>query len=240
MSVSPSSSPSESNNTHTNTQANVHEECLGRLKELMNEYDELERTEENLLEMLEKVRQEDGCLVRALDDEIFARIGGRPFDANNNTSSASTTTTTTKTNLEPLEVPLTQLENGTKQAPPPRDKMQSGADKPQLLITQTQAQPVETSAEAVEGVASITTTAATATAGPSKRQKRGHAGAATQQQSPQKQKLHNSARHLEANRHVQRREERVLARRKLEDALFADEDGDDDNDDDDLSSSSSS
>lgn len=206
---------------------------MGRLKELMNEYDQLERSEDNLLEMLEQVRHEDGCLVQALNDEIFARIGGPPFDANNNnnsnsSASASATPTTISTNLGPSpEVPLTQLENETKQPP----RMQSGADKPHRLIPQQQSQqPVEASTAAAAAAMTGTTTV-----GPSKRRKRGHAGATIQQQPPPPSKLHN-ARHLEANRHIQRREERVLARRKLEDALFADEDGDDG----DSSSSSSS
>jgi hypothetical protein len=258
MSVSSASAslpPSESQSAHTNkhdnpnthANPNVQEECLDRLKALMNEYDQLERSEDNLLELLYQLRHDDGCLVQALNDEIFVRIGGRrPFDANNtnnnnnnnntnnnnDNSSASTavatTTPSTKTNLGLLpEVPLlmSQLENETKEPP----RMQSGANQPQRLIARHQLQQQQQQKPVEPSIDVVAAAAAPITMGPSKRRKRGHTGATTQQPSPPPFKLHN-ARHLEANRHVQRREERVLARRKLEDALFADEDGDDDDD----------
>jgi len=177
---------------------NVQTEYICRLRELKKEYDDLERTEEKLLGMLETVRREEGYLVKALNDEVFTGQAAV-------TTAPNTTTSTTTT-------PFKRIDQGSS-------KKQSQYSKE--LQTKKPPPPIAVQKD---------TTAATARdSGTATRPRRKRRPVRPVEQTSNK----NTVRHLEANRRAQRREERILARQRLENALFAE-------DDDDESTSSSS
>eukprot|EP00533_Pseudo-nitzschia_delicatissima_P007210 CAMPEP_0116083180 /NCGR_PEP_ID=MMETSP0327-20121206/3129_1 /TAXON_ID=44447 /ORGANISM="Pseudo-nitzschia delicatissima, Strain B596" /LENGTH=188 /DNA_ID=CAMNT_0003574037 /DNA_START=68 /DNA_END=635 /DNA_ORIENTATION=- len=175
---------------------NVQTEYICRLRELKKEYDDLERTEEKLLGMLETVRREEGYLVKALNDVHWpgcCNDGTKYNNINNNNTFQTIDQGSSKKQSQYSK------ELQTKKPPPP------------IAV-----QKDSTAATAIDS-------------GTATRPRRKRRPVRPVEQTSNK----NTVRHLEANRRAQRREERILARQRLENALFAE-------DDDDESTSSSS
>ena len=183
---------------------NIRTVYMSRLRELMNDYDALERNEEKLLGILKTVRREEGYLMKALNDEVF-------------TGQAAVTTApkipTTRT------TPLKRIDEGSpKTQSQYSEELQTKKPPPPVAgLSQIQPAPKDTTA--------ATTMDTAAEMRPRRKRRPVRPVAETWNK--------NTVRHLEANRRAQRREERVLARQRLENALFAE-------DDDESTSSSSS
>ena len=222
---------------------------LDRLGKLMKIYDGLERTEDKLLGLLEDLRSQEGILERALyDPESFARLphgdgNGDGGDDDARSSSSSPRAAAAASNTAVAEADRGQGISTRKPPPPgtlPGAVAPTGAAEG-ITAAPTPRDPAATAVAEAATATAGTTNAASAHPAPTgryQRRKRGRLGRPTTTDQRRRQQLdpalHN-ARHLETNRHAQLREQRVLARRRLEEALFAD---DDDDDDDDSSSSS--
>lgn len=180
----------------------------------MGEYDGLERTEEKLTKMLQQVRQEEGYLVQALNDEVFTGNDGQVGATSPKRPATSSTAATDEAAESLLHL--------RKLSPPKDGDVQPGAKKPlEQELPQVPNQPVKNPAEEIN---TVTKSVPGVTVRSTKRYKR---QAARESMERTKSPSNTSAQHLEANRHSQRREQRVLARQRLENALFAeDDDGD--------------
>mmetsp|Transcript_13124 Transcript_13124/g.30266 ORF Transcript_13124/g.30266 Transcript_13124/m.30266 type:complete len:247 (+) Transcript_13124:1-741(+) len=239
----------------------------------------MELAEERLREMLEKVRQDEACLVRALNDDAFAP-SKRQVDSNNSTNNENTHRIANKIakaneNHKAL-IPSSLRKHHTETTKP----LPSSGMGPNLLgLLDPQTKPTTDSTRCVQGTGNAfiskpnthgtrglmgtgtaalsairaTTTmptqnitmatattptaptptipTATATTQSSKLQKRDEPPPrmkeTSQKENTRKLRIIHKANNNSpgtANRLVQRREQRILARQKLEDALFADDD----------------
>lgn len=175
--------------------------CVKRLRNLMKEYNILEKAEEKLLGMLDHVRQEERYLVRALRDEI---------ETNNEIIDGDESSPT----KEPTPTPQKLDEASQEKA----DKTEKLSSQQNVIQSNEEHDIHEGETEQMETTAATTTaddTVADAATRPTKRYRRGRARAAMDKD-------------IEVKKRGQEMEQQRLARQRLENALFADDDEDDD------------
>ncbi len=174
--------------------------CMKRLRNLMKEYNTLEKEEEKLLGMLDHVRQEERYLVRALHDEI---------ETNNEIIDPDESSPT----KEPTPAP--QIFNEASQGK--EDESEKLSTQQNVIQSNEEHDIQQGETEQMETTAATTAddTVADAATRPTKRYRRGRARAAMDKDT-------------EVKKRGQEIEQQRLARQRLENALFADDDDDDD------------
>ena len=184
----------------------IKQEAMGRLQKLLNEYETLEIKEDKLLKLLEKIRGEEGHLQRALEDPLW---DGLPSSRQTTNASASND----DSNWKAKSNSNTKASNAIDPEHPSNFATTTTTTTRKAVGTAT---PQNPATPAFPQHTTITTQPI-------------H----KQQQSTTTQASNIAARNVKTNsirQLQQQREQRVLARQKLEDSLL--------NDDDDASSSS--
>ena len=183
----------------------VKQEAMDRLQKLLNEYETLEIKEDKLLKLLEKIRGEEGHLQRALEDPLWDGLSSSRQSIN-----ASNSNNNNNSNLKAKSTSNSNASNAIDQKPPSN-------------FATTKAPGIAVGTATPHNPATPAFPQHTITIQPIHKQQQNTTTQASKVAASNVKT--NSIRQLQ-----QQREQRVLARQKLEDALL--------NEDDDASSSS--